>query len=235
MTLIKLLISQFRHTSMLAILRHFKQIVFTGILVYVALTATSQQITHVNTGSKLKAAHESKQLKTFVQLAGEANVGYIYPEGFKEIRATYNEDLVFDYALELPGQDFEVWFSVRSQKRIMAGYVQMRNDTARSIDNPDSLYNKTGLNLAGEFGGGQSYFTTIIPADYLARYNATEGKTYMLDLADTPETKHYKYALLITLHKDHVGTIVAVCFGNEKGAVFFKNIFKASKCLKFKS
>ena len=117
----------------------------------------------------------------------------------------------------------------------MANYAQIRNDTTRSVDNPDSLYNKTGLTLASEFGGGQSYFTTIIPPDYLARYNATEGKTYLLDLADMPETKHYKYALLITLHKDHVGTIVAVCLGNDKGSGFFKNIFKASKCLKFKS
>ena len=61
------------------------------------------------------------------------------------------------------------------------------------------------------------------------------GKTYLLNLLDMPETKHYKYALLITLQKGHVGTIIAVCFANEKGAEFFKNINKASKCLKFKS
>jgi len=111
----------------------------------------------------------------------------------------------------------------------------MASDTLKTEDNPDSLYNKTGLTLASELTGGQSYFTTIIPPDYLARYNASEGKTYLLELADANETKHYKYALLITLHKDHAGTIVAVCFGNNKGSEFFKNIFKASKALKFKS
>lgn len=235
MTLIKLLISQFRHTSMVAFLRHFKQIVFTCVLVFVAVKVMSQQVTHVSARSKSKTNYESKQLKTFVQLAGEANVGYVYPEGFKEIRAISNDDFVFDYALELPGQDFEVWFNVSCQKRILANYSKMNRDTGKTIDNADSLYNKTGLALASELGGGQSYFTTIIPPDYLARYNATEGKTYLLDLADTPETKHYKYALLITLHKDHVGTIVAICLGNDKGSEFFKNIFKASKCLKFKS
>jgi len=220
---------------MAAILPPFKQIVFTCILVSVAVTAMSQQATHVYPAAKSKTNSESKQLKNFIKLAGEANVVYVYPEGFKEIQAINHNDFAFDYALELPGQDFEVWFNVRCQKRILANYAQTVSDTAETIDNPDSLYNKTGLTLASEFGGGQSYFTTIIPPDYLARYNATEGKTYLLDLADMPETKHYKYALLITLHKDHVGTIVAVCFGNDKGSEFFKNIFKVSKCLKFKS
>jgi hypothetical protein len=221
---------------MAAIFWPFKQVVLSFILVSLAIAAMSQQGAHVKHRSKSKIRYESKQLKAFVQLAGEANVGYVYPEGFKEIRAPgSNDDFVFDYALELPGEDFEVWFSVMSQKRMLAYDAQMQNDTVKNVDNPDSLYNKTGLTLANAFGGGQSYFTTIIPPDYLARYNATEGKTYLLDLADMPETKHYKYALLITLHKDHAGTIVAVCLGNDKGSGFFKNIFKASKCLKFKS
>ena len=207
------------------------------MLVLFVVTAMSQPVSHASLAAKNKKAKPvniSKQLKNFIQLASEANVEYIYPPGFKEIQAINNDDFSFDYALELPDRDFEVWFRVRSQKRILANNLHMNSDTAKTAD-PDSLYNKTGLTLASVLGGGQEYFTTIIPPDYLARYNATEGKTYLLELADMPETKHYKYALLITLHKDHVGTIVAVCFGNEKGAEFFKNIFKASKCLKFKS
>ena len=137
--------------------------------------------------------------------------------------------------MELPGQDFEVWFDVKSQRRVIASFAHLASDTVRTNEHPDSLYNRTGLILADKLSGGQNCFTTVIPPDYLARYNADEGKTYLLDLVDANQTRHYKYALLITLHKDHVGTIVAICFGNDKGSEFFKNIFKASRALKFKS
>jgi hypothetical protein len=209
--------------------RCFKHLVLMLLLAGFAVSAMSQQAGH----GKVKP--QSKQLKNFIKLAGEANVAYIAPEGFKEINPVKNDTLSFDYALELPGEDFEVWFEVRSQRKALTSYAHLASDTARTNENADSLYNETGLTLASQLSGGQSYFTTIIPPDYLARYNATEGKTYLLDLADTNETRHYKYALLITLHKDHVGTIVAICFGNEKGSGFFKNIFKASRALKFRS
>lgn len=212
------------------ILRKFKLILFIQILILITVTAVSQQVKHKYTSSKTV----SSQLKNFYQMTAEANVEFIYPAGFKEIPAINNENFSFDYSMVLPGQDFEIWFEVRSQKRVQAYYNDHDTDNSAMTDNPDSLYNKTGLTLASELGGGQNYFTTIIPPDYLARYNATEGKTYLLDLPDSNETRHYKYALLITLHKDHVGTIVAVCFGNEKGSEFFKNIFKAAQCLKFK-
>ena len=193
------------------------------------VSARSQQVNH--TAGKPK----SKQLKNFIKLLGEANVAYIAPEGFKEIKPVKNDTLSFDYALELPGEAFEVWFQVSSQRRVLENFARSVRDTIRTNEHPDSLYNHTGLALADKLSGGQSCFTTIIPPDYLARYNADEGKTYLLDLADANETRHYKYALLITLHKDRVGTIVAICFGNEKGSGFFKNIFKASRALKFKS
>jgi len=213
-----------------AILTHcFKHLLLILMLGGIAISAMAQQTNHASGKPK------SKQLKNFVKLANEANVAYNAPEGFREIKPVKNDTLSFDYALELPDEDFEVWFEVRSQRRAVAGFTRLVSDTTRTNEHPDSLYNKVGLTLATDLSGGQSCFTTIIPPDYLARYNADEGKTYLLDLADANETRHYKYALLITLHKDHVGTIVAICFGNEKGSGFFKNIFKASRALKFKS
>ena len=211
------------------ILRQFK-LLLTPILILLAVTAISQQVKHKLAGVKIM----SSQLKNFYQLTAEANVEFIYPVGFKEIPAINNENFSFDYAMVLPGHDFEIWFRVRSQKLNWADYQRYRSDNARRIENPDSLYNKIGPAQAISFTGDKNYFTTIIPQDVLARYNANAGKTYLLNLLDMPETKHYKYALLITLQKDHIGTIVAVCFANDKGADFFKNISKASKCLKFK-
>ena len=211
-------------------MRKFKLILFVPILILIAVTAVSQQVKHKPTGSKVM----SSQLKNFYQLTAEANVEFTYPPGFKEIKAVNNENFSFDYAMVLSGYDFEIWFKVRSQKRDWADYQRYSTDTARRIENPDSLYNKTGQAQAISFTGDKKYFTTIVPQDVLARYNANAGKTYLLDLLDMRETGHYKYALLIMLEKDHIGTIEAVCFANEKGAEFFKNIFKAAKCLKFK-
>ncbi len=63
----------------------------------------------------------SSQLKNFYQLTAEANVEFIYPEGFKEIPAINNENFSFDYAMVLPGHDFEIWLKVRSQKQNTGG------------------------------------------------------------------------------------------------------------------
>ncbi len=214
---------------MKVILQKLRQAPLVLLLTFLALTAVSQQGNYMTISSK-----PSKQLRNFTKLVSQANVVFTFPQGFKEISAASSDTMAFDYAMELPGTDFQIWFEVRSQKKILADYQHSESDTTRMTENPDSLYNKIGLTLASTFTEGQTYFATIIPPDYLARYNATEGKTYLLDLADSPQTRHYQYALLITLHKDHTGTIVAVCFGNEKGAEFFKNISKASRCLKFK-
>ena len=87
---------------MRSILRKFKLILFIQILILIAVTAVSQQVKHRFTGSKTT----SNQLKAFYQITAEANVEFIYPEGFKEIPAINNEYFSFDYAMALPGHDF---------------------------------------------------------------------------------------------------------------------------------
>jgi hypothetical protein len=168
--------------------------------------------------------------------AGKPFVLHIYfYNGFKEIPATNNEDFSFDYAMEMPGKDFEVWFQVKSQKENWASYERAQNDKGRQVANPDSLYVEMGKAHAIAFTGDNNYFIRNMPQNVLERYNADAGKSYLLNLLDLPSTKHYKYALLITLQRNHTGTIMMVCFTNEKDPEFFKNIDKAGNCLKFKS
>lgn len=177
----------------------------------------------------------SPQLKNFLAILSRANITFTFPAGFKEITAPDNEDLSFDYALSLPGKDFEIWFQVKSQKENYAAYLRSLDDNATRQANPDSLYLGMGTAQAlALVGDKSSYFMRTIPPKICARYNADAGRSYLLNLLDLPVTRHYKYALLVTLQKDHTGTILAVCFANEKGPEFFKDMDRASNCLKFK-
>lgn len=193
-------------------------------------------VAQVKHPSTLHSKHfnHNNQLNEFYHLVAQANATFIYPKGFKEIRAPNNEDFSFDYGLELPGKDFEIWFQIKPEKENWASYIHTQNTPKTQLANPDSAYNDWGKAQAIAFTGDQKYYVVTIPQDILLRYNADAGKSYLLTLLDLRKTKHYKYALLITLQKNHTGTIMAVCFTNDKGPEFYKNISKASNCLKFK-
>ncbi|MDB5139099.1 MAG: hypothetical protein JWR12_1015 [Mucilaginibacter sp.] len=184
---------------------------------------------------KTKQVIISRQLADFNRLAAQANVSFIFPVGFKEIKAPNNEDFSFDYAMELSGKEFEIWFHIKPEKADWASYVHDLNNPNAQLANPDSLYKDMAAAQAITFTGEKNSPLRVLPQHVLARYNADAGRSYMLTLLDLPEAKHFKYALLVTLHKNHTGTIIAVCFTNDKGPDFFKNLKEASNCIKFKS
>ncbi len=213
--------------------KRFKQILSTVLLLLIiaSLTAQEKKSAPVSAGNHW----QGKKLKEFSKRVLQADAAFEYPDGFAEIPPPNNDDYSFDYALELPGKEFEIWLKVTPQKQEWLNYTRTQTAGGAATENPDSVYLDVGKAMAASLAGGQPYFERSIPPDILARYHADAGRSYLLTLLDRPETKHYKYALLITLQKNHAGTILAICFGNEKGPEFFKSISKASQCLKFKS
>ncbi|MDF2431812.1 MAG: hypothetical protein JWP44_1443 [Mucilaginibacter sp.] len=214
------------------ILKQFKQILITVLLMLFIVPAIAQP-KHTRQ-LKTKPVVVSRQLADFNRLVAQANISFTFPAGFKEINAPNNEDFSFDYAMELPGKEFEIWFHIKPEKEDWASYVYGLNNPNAQLANPDSLYKDMGAAQAIAFTGEKNSPVRVLPQHVLARYNADAGRSYMLTLLDLPETKHFKYALLITLHKNHTGTIIAVCFTNDKGPEFFKNMNDASNCIKFK-
>jgi hypothetical protein len=142
----------------------------------------------------------------------------VLPDTFKELDIK-SDNIDFDYGLTIPGQEFEIWLKVIPQ----------------SENSPDSLYIEIGRTKARQLAGENRFLVRLMPEEVLADYNADAGRTYFMNLPDLPETKHYKFALLITLQKNHKGTIMAICLSNDKGPDFFRNINKARNCIKFKA
>ncbi|WP_295667093.1 hypothetical protein [uncultured Mucilaginibacter sp.] len=212
---------------MATIVGQFKQILFTAICLLVAASVFAQ-LRH-NQATMIKKPVPNEQKSNFYHLVTQTSVVFSWPKGFAEVQAPDDEDFSFDFALELPGQDFEVWYQIKSEKE---DWARFKDNPQAS--NPDSIYNGAGKAAAASFCGDDKYFERNIPRSVLARNNADAGKSYLLTLLDLPQTKHYKYALLITLQKNHTGTIIAVCFTNVKGPEFFKNVNRATNSLHFK-
>ncbi|MDB5025051.1 MAG: hypothetical protein JWP78_2806 [Mucilaginibacter sp.] len=222
--------------SMKPISRQFKQILLTTMFVLYTVTSISQQAKQKALFVKQAIAKRaSQQLIDFYRLTTDAGVVFIFPEGFKETRVLNNENFPLDYAIEIPGHEFELWFQVKSQKENWANYERFKNDPTKAVACPDSLYIQLGQAEAKALTGDEPYFTRNISGDVLARYNADAGKSYLLNLADRRETKHYKYALVLSLQKNRSGTVLMVCFTNEKSPEFFKNVNRMCRYIKFKS
>ncbi len=171
----------------------------------------------------------SGQYKAFQKTLSKVGVTFALPESFKEIKAVNNRDFKFNYAMELYGEDFEIWFRVNSVKE----NKQLLNDHHLLL-HPDSAYAFILKQQANAFTVDPEWVMRDIPENLLSRYNANAGKAYLVNLSDSPVTKHYKYAFLITMVKFNTGSILAVCLSNDKGPEFFKNMFAAANCMKFK-
>lgn len=217
-------------------MKQIKQILLTGILLFciapVFAQAKKRPVQKKVVIQVQKSPYVTPQLKAFLQSAAAASVNFNFPSGFKEIKAPNNEDYSFDYGMDMPGKEFEIWLQVKSLKENWAGYQRSINNNKQA--NPDSLYLGLGTAQAIGFTGSRDFAVRNIPERILTRYNADAGKSYLLSLPDMAITKHYKYALLVVLQKDHTGTILAICFANEKGPEFFKDMDRASNCVKFK-
>ncbi len=167
-------------------------------------------------------------LKVFRVLLANVNANFLSPDEFTEIKPGKADKFPFQYGLQLPGSDFEVRFQVNELKSEWRKYKAPAEKT-----NPDSLYIKAAGSVVKNLAGDGRQFTRPLSAKILQDYNADLGRSYFFNLADSPETNHYQFALMVVLQKNHYGNITVICMGNERGPGFFKNINKLKDCIRF--
>ena len=183
--------------------------------------------------AQTKPAPEITQRKDFYLLLKEANLKFTFPSGFKETQAINNDYFSFDFALDDPKQNCEVWLSVRPQKQNWISYQKAQSDKKTELANPDSMYVEVTKAYATELTGDKNFQARDMPADVLAEYNADGGKSYLLNLRDMAVIHHYKYALIVSIQKDHTGTLVAIFFTNYKDTDFYRDVNRVSHSFKF--
>lgn len=192
----------------------------TGIFLFAILLVTQVK-------GQLKP-YGGPQLTGFKALLSTINGTFTYPENFTEVKPPNNEKLPFQYGLKMDDADLEIWFQVNSVRA-----EWQRFEANKQGADPDSSYTKVAADEALTMSGRNDYITRSIPPYILDRYNADEGRSYLLTLADLPATKHYQYALLIVLHKNHYGNMVVACLTNEKGPAFYRNVNQLKHCFRF--
>src|SRR4051812_1637823 len=106
-------------------MEQFKQILLTLMFVLFIVPAISQIKSPAKSQNNRPVT--SSQLSEFKNLTAQANLSFIFPPGFKEIKALNNEYFSFDYAMELPGKDFEIWFHIKPEKEDWTSYIHSLN------------------------------------------------------------------------------------------------------------
>lgn len=173
------------------------------------------------------------QLKTFLQTLTATNLSVIIPKDFKEIKALHEGNIDVDYAMELPDENFQVWYFVKNTKQQWLKPRIYEDNSKRITTNPDSLYSIMAQYAANRLAGKNNFTSKNLSADVLNTFHADKGKSYQLELFDRPETNHFQYGLLISLQKDGVGFISMLFLSNDNGPDFYKKVNKAYYSVRF--
>lgn len=173
------------------------------------------------------------QLKTFQQTLAGLNVQFAFPKDFKEIKTVRNPELDIDYAMELPNENFQVWFMVKNLQQQRTKLKVFEDASKAAINNPDSLYRPIATATAITLAGKNNYTVKVLPPEALALFNASGGQSYLLGLYNTPVTNRCKYGLLICLQKHGAGSVSMLFLSNDNGPDFYKNVNKACYSVRF--
>ncbi|RYE19285.1 MAG: hypothetical protein EOP42_29315 [Sphingobacteriaceae bacterium] len=173
------------------------------------------------------------QFKTFQQALTATGLSFSFPKEFKETKALHEGNIDVDYAMELPEENFQVWYSVKNTHQLWLKRKMYEDNLKYSVVPPDSIYNIMATAAAQMLAGKNNYIVKNLTPEVLNTFHADKGKSYQLELFDRPETNHFQYGLLLSLQKTGVGFISILFLSNDNGPDFYKKINKAYYSVKF--
>lgn len=173
------------------------------------------------------------QLKTFQQSLSAASLQFILPKDFKEIKAYHEGNVDVDYAMELPEENFQVWYLVKNTQQQWPKRSISEENSKHNTINPDSLYSVTANHEAMMLAGKNNFTAKYLSQNVLNTFHADKGKSYQLELFDRPETNHFQYGLLLSLQKTGVGFISMLFLSNDNGPEFYRKVNKAYYSVRF--
>lgn len=180
-----------------------------------------------------QSAQTYSQLKTFQQSLSATDLSFSFPKDFKEIKALHEGNIDVDYAMELPEENFQVWYSVKNTRQLWSKRKISEDNLKHTVVPPDSLYNTTATAATRMLAGNNNFITKNLSQEVLNTFHADKGKSYQLELFDRPETNHFQYGLLLSLQKTGVGYISMLFLSNDNGPDFYKKVNKAYYSVKF--
>lgn len=146
---------------------------------------------------------------SFTNLLAHAQMTFDTPNGFEETAIIKNKQMNYNYALKLPGHNFEVRYTVRPLDTLQKQYEAMKKNqqpgTVMAGIEPNKLYAMSFRAILFNISGGRAGDIKLFPADAVKKeFNADWGATGMVPLA--PEFgQNYKDCMVIAIHKDNIG------------------------------
>lgn len=187
----------------------------------------------VCTSSYTQSIQTFSQLKTFQQSLSTVDLQFTFPKDFKEIKALHEGNVDVSYAMELPDENFQVWYQVKNTQQQWPKHKITEDDSKHTAINPDSLYSVSSSAVAMVLAGKNNFTSKTLSSEVLNTFHADRGKSYQLELYDLPETNHYQYGLLISLQKTGVGYVSMLFLSNDNGPEFYRKVNKAYYSVRF--
>ncbi len=187
----------------------------------------------VRTVSYTQSVQPFSQLKTFQQSLSATDLQFTFPKDFKEIKALHEGNVDVNYAMELPDEDFQIWYQVKNTQQQWPKRKFTEDGAKRAAIQPDSLYSVSSSSVAMLLAGKDNFTSKNLSLAVLNTFHADRGKSYQLELYDRPETNHYQYGLLISLQKNSVGYVSMLFLSNDNGPEFYRKVNKAYYSVRF--
>ncbi|MBL7804311.1 MAG: hypothetical protein JNL02_11285 [Saprospiraceae bacterium] len=146
----------------------------------------------------------------FGQLLARTQLTFLQPEGMTSVPCIENGQMNYEYALKLPGRNFEIRYAIRPMDSLLIQHQNEVKNGATAI-HPNkwagAVFNATLLNISagGPNSGILPEVSTFPPEAVAEEFGADWGAVAFVLLGPEFGGTTYKYCLAMTIHRDNVG------------------------------